>query len=214
MPESPHALGSPTAGRQAGRLAAALGALVLLASCQPGDRAGEEGGAADGAAETIEAGAAGVRVVALPEVFEVSSNDDAGLTLAAPSLPGPSALTVTLSPRYEQGLNIVEAVELTMAEFAALPGGRSFGQTQLVAPLGLAYMARGRYQVDGESVEELRALLAHPWGNRLLTLSYIYPLGEDTSERGGQLMELLGEMEALEAPGEGASGAAGDEPVE
>ena len=149
-------------------------------------------------AESVESVSAGIRISALPIAFEVAANDPDTLRLTAPSLAGPNGVTITLSDEYPGGLNIFDAVKQEMANFEALPEGRSFGQTQLVAPIGLTYMARGRYQRDGAQVEELKAMLAHPWGNRLLTVAYAYPAGTDTSERGAQLMELLGEMEAME----------------
>lgn len=195
--------------RETRRALAVLAAAALLAACP-----GAEPPADEPAAEPVESAAAGVRIAALPAVFEVESNDASGLALGAPSLPGPSDLTITLSDEYEQGLDIIDAVEQALAGFEARPAGRSFGQTQLISPLGHAYMPRGRYEIDGRPVEELRALLAHPWGNRLLTLSYVYPAGDDTSERGEQLMELLGEMEALAEPGGEPDTEPGGEPVE
>ncbi len=150
--------------------------------------------------EVIESEAAGIGIAALPADFTVTSNDAEGLRLAVASEAGAGEMTVVTSEVYQEGLNIIDAVEIEMANFEGKPEGRSFGQTKMVAPMGLTYMARGRYLSDGAEVEELRAMLAHPWGNRLLTLSYVYPAGEDTSERGAQLMELLGEVVALEAP--------------
>jgi hypothetical protein len=109
---------------------------------------------------------------------------------------------VTLGEVVGAGINIFETVEEQLTSFTELPEGASFGQTQLMAEIGLAFMLRGRYQVAGNPVEELRIILVHPVGNRLLTASYIYPLGDDTSERGQQLMELLGEMASSESPEE------------
>ena len=176
----------------------ALPVILLLAACQTG---GEQ--PADGTAlEAAESVATGVRIAALPAFFEIASNDPEGLVLTAPALAGPNKVTITLSDVHPDGLNIIDAVEQALDNFNTLPAGQSFGQTQLVAPIGLTYMARGRYEVDGVGVEELKAMLAHPWGNRLLTIAYIYPVGTDTSDRGAQLMELLGEIEPLPAPPE------------
>ena len=181
-----------------GRDAAALPILLLLASCQTG---GDEPAAAP-PSQTVESVAAGVRIAALPTVFEIASNGPDELVLTAPTSATPNSLTVTLSDVYPGGLNIIDAVEQALDGFRDLPAGQSFGQTQLVAPIGLTYMARGRYEVDGVGVEELKAMLAHPWGNRLLTIAYAYPAGTDTSDRAAQLMELLGEMEPLPPPPE------------
>ena len=175
--------------------ATALLATTVLTGCQAAEPPSEPA-----VPESVESAAAGVRIAALSEGFEVAANDAAGLRLTVASEAGDGTLTVTMSDEYEQGLNIIDAVETQMAAFEARPEGRSLGQTKMVAPIGLTYMARGRYLVEGTEVEELRAMLAHPRGNRLLTVSYVYPAGAETSERGAQLMEVLGEMEALDEP--------------
>lgn len=149
---------------------------------------------------SVESAAAGIRILAVPEPFVVEANDGNGLLLTTPSLPGSGSVMITMSDEYPTGLNIIEAVTEELANFEALPEGASFGQTQLVAPIGTIYMARGRYLSGETETEELKAMLAHPWGNRLLSFAYSYPAGEDTAERGGQLMELLGEVEPLDPP--------------
>jgi hypothetical protein len=183
-------------------LTAVLALIPALVACRPAPAPAPE----PAVAESVESAAAGVRVAALPEGVRVAANDAGGLRLTVASENGDGTMTVTSSDVYATGLNIIDAVEAEMAAFEARPEGRSFGQTKMVAPIGLTYMARGRYLAEGAEVEELRALLAHPWGNRLLTLSYVYPAGTDTSERGALLMEVLGEMEALDqasvAPGD------------
>jgi len=176
-----------------------VGVALLLVACQPAP----EQDTVETPPTGVEVASAGVSVGALPGLFSVAVNDAERFELDVPSLPG-SRVRITLSDDHPSGLNIVEAVRQELAAFETLPDGVSFGQTQLVAPIGLTYMVRGRYAADDGAVEELRALVAHPWGNRLLTLAYRYPASDDTSERGGQLMELLGELEAL--PEETAGG--------
>jgi hypothetical protein len=177
--------------------AAALAIVFVLGACS------SEPAAPPAPADTsLEAPAVMLRLGATPEVFELDTNDAAGLAFTAPSLAGPSMVTVTLGDVVDGGINIFEQVEEQLASFTELPEGASYGQTQLVAPIGLTFMLRGRYQDEGRAVEELRAILVHPAGNRLLTASYRYPVGDDTSERGQQLMELLGEMEPLETASE------------
>jgi len=139
-----------------------------------------------------------LRLAAIPEVFELAANDAEQLEFTAPSLPGPSTMTITLGDPEPGGLNILEHLEQQLDRFSELPEGVSFGWKQLSAPLGLTFLVRGRYQEGGREIEEFRAILVHPAGNRLLTMSYRYPASEDTVERGLQLMELLGEMEPLE----------------
>ena len=179
------------------RLAAMALLATTLVSCQGGEPVAETP-----PQRALESTAVGVHISDLPTVFEIATNGDDGLRLHAPSLAGPSTMVVTLSGEYPSGLNLIDAVQQELDNYDTLPEGQQFGQTQLIAPIGLTYMARGRYQEEDSQVEELKALLVHPWGNRLLSLTYSYPLGTDTAERGAQLMELLGAMEPLEEPAE------------
>lgn len=179
--------------------------MFLLSACGPGTQeAAEPGGPA------LESRAAGIRLVSIPAPFVLASNDPPGPVLTVPEAEGGGTVRITLSGEHSGGLNIIEAAQQEMTNFEAMPDGESFGQTKLVAPIGLTYMLRGRYTADGGSSEELRAMVAHPWGNRLLTVSYAYPVGDDTKERGGQLMALLGEIEVL--PGPESEPPSGDEP--
>lgn len=172
-----------------------LATALLLAACQ----AQQETTEPQSAVRSVLAVSAGVRIAELPESFEVTANDTERFELAALP-PTEGSVVFTLGDTQAGGVNIVETVKAELAAFASLPDGQSFGQTQLVAPIGLTYMARGRYSRDDVSMEELKALVVHPWGNRLLSVEYVYPAGEDTSDRGAQLMELLGEIEALKEP--------------
>jgi hypothetical protein len=150
--------------------------------------------------KSIESTAAGIRIVTLPDPFVVEANDDNGLLLRTPTLPGSGSVLITMSDVYPTGLNIIKVVTEELSNFEALPEGTSFGQNQLIAPIGTVYVARGRYLSGETQIEELKAMLAHPWGNRLLTLAYTYPATEDTAERPGHLMDLLGEVEPLDQP--------------
>lgn len=176
-------------------LSLSLALLLALTGCAPGTDEAQEPGAA-----AIENEAVGVRLLAVPEPFELVSDDADGVVLEVVDRAAGGTVRITLSEVYEGGLNIVEAVKTGLAEFQAMPDGESFGQTQLMAPIGLTYMLRGRYTAEGTPTEALRAIVAHPWGNRLLTVAYTYPRGDDTKERGEQLMGLLGEIEALPEP--------------
>lgn len=153
---------------------------------------------AEPAGPALESPVAGIRLLSIPEPFELATNDPAGPVLTVPESAGGGTVRITLSEEHPDGLNIVEAAKQEMADFEAMPDGESFGQTKLMAPIGLTYMLRGRYTSGDAPTEELRAMVAHPWGNRLLTVSYVYPLGDDTQQRGEQLMALLGEIEALD----------------
>ncbi len=153
---------------------------------------------AEPAGPALESPAAGIRLLSIPEPFELATDDPAGPVLTVPESAGGGTVRITLSGEHPDGLNIIEAAKQEMADFEAMQNGESFGQTKLMAPIGLTYMLRGRYASGGTPSEELRAMVAHPWGNRLLTLSYVYPLGDDTQQRGEQLMALLGEIEALD----------------
>jgi len=97
------------------------------------------------------------------------------------------------------GVNLVSAVQRHRERFEALADGEYKGAQELVTPLGSAFWSRGRLPADGGLSEEARVMAVHPSGTRLLTLTYTYPAGNDTSARAEELLAVLGEIE----PGQG-----------
>jgi hypothetical protein len=125
----------------------------------------------------------------------------------------PSELRIEVGPDSNFGIDPVQLANDQQASFVE-SGGEFFGAQKLVTPLGPATYARGRFDgEDGSRIEETRAYAVHPTANRLVTLTYRYPAGEDSRERVAQLLEVLGEIEARNAPVEIPEAATpGDEP--
>jgi hypothetical protein len=113
----------------------------------------------------------------------------------------PSELRIEVGPPSDFGIDPVQLANDQQASFGEAAGGEYFGAQKLVTPLGPATYARGRFDAeDGSRIEETRAYAVHPAANRLVTVTYRYPAGDDSRERVAQLLELLGEIEPRTAP--------------
>ena len=76
--------------------------------------------------------------------------------------------------------------------------GLYFGNRELMTPYGPAYTTRGQITGPDGPVEVTSVFSLHPDGSdRLMTVTYKYPGGGDSQARVGELLELLGELEAL-----------------
>lgn len=143
-------------------------------------------------ATRVEAPGIGIAIADLPKGLTVQKNDSEGLVLAP---EGASGSMVIRAGRREEGTNLVQAVKDHQASIEARPGAKYLGVRELVTPLGSAYWSRGRYDHDGGRVEETRIVTLHPSGDRLLTLTYVYPAGGDSSARIQQLLAVVAEIE-------------------
>ncbi len=116
------------------------------------------------------------------------------LRLAAGEAGGEVAITV--GPLQLGGVNLVEVVKERRRAFEA--AGLYFGNRELMTPFGTAFTARGEIPGPDGPTEETWIFSLHPDGSdRLLTVVYRYPGGGDSQARVGELLELLGEIEAL-----------------
>ncbi len=166
----------------------ALALLVLAACSQPAPEP-------PGEPVRVESTALGLAVAALPAALEVETTEGEILVLRG---PGGSVLTVEAGPEERGGINLVAAARGMKEEYEARPGGEFFGNRELITPGGAAFTARGAWEDDsGQRLEETLVLALHPTANRLLTLTYTYPAADDSQERVGQLLELVGELEPL-----------------
>lgn len=157
-------------------------------------------------ATRVENAALEIALAALPGPFEVAVNEGAQLELSAIGTEGPGTVIFSVEAETAGGINLVAEAEGTQAWFEAQPGGRYFGNLELVTHLGPAFTARGSYREGATEIEELKVFLLHPSPNRLLTVTYRYPPGEG-KERMQELAELLGEIEALETSAQEATSA-------
>lgn len=154
--------------------------------------------AAPEAGPRVENAALGIALGSIPVPFELRHGEADTLVLARVLDEGGEGLVlIAAGPVETGGINLVEVAKQRNADFAALEGGESFGNRELGTQIGPAFTARGSYDSDGSRVEETWIFTLHPGENRLLRLSYRYPAGGDSGGRVNELMELLGEVEAL-----------------
>ncbi len=168
---------------------------LALAALTQGARASDP--AAPPGAERTENPELGLAIAAMPEAFQVAENQGETLKLAAPDVEGGN-VEITIGPLELGGINLVEVVKNRKAEIEA-EGGLYFGNRELMTPYGAAYTTRGQVTgPDGGPVEVTAVYSLHPDGSdRLMTVTYRYPGGGDSQARVGELLELLGEIEAL-----------------
>lgn len=142
----------------------------------------------------------GIAIAALPEAFSVITDSGPTLELEAVTELGTGRVVIAAGPEQQFGINLVNSVKERKALFEAAPDGQYFGNRELGTPIGTAFTARGAYAGPDGPVEETWVYSIHPAANRLLTVTYTYPPGESEA-RVNQLLLLLGEIEAAEAPG-------------
>jgi hypothetical protein len=159
--------------------------------------------------ERVENAVLGI-VLAGPEEagFDVVTNEGETLVLVrhAQGEQAEATLVYQASPPQTAGVNLVEAVKQQQAEIESRPGGDFLGQVELMSQFGSAFSTRGRYAGEGGETEEIKVFAVHPSGDRLLSLTYRYPVSAGgTKERTEQAMAALGLVEPLAAAGEGTA---------
>ena len=167
----------------------ALFALLTLALAACGSQA-----TTSAAAERVENTELGLAIAALPKAFEVTENAGETLRLTAPDVEG--GVEITIGPLQLGGINLVEVVKERRVAMEA--EGLYYGNRELMTPNGPAYTTRGQVTGPDGPVEVTSVYSLHPDGSdRLMTVTYRYPGGGDSQARVGELLELLGEIEAL-----------------
>lgn len=169
-----------------------VGALMLFTACQnqpaatvelPGDR--------------LENPELGLAIAALPAPFEAVAAQGSTWTFEAPGPAGPGTLVLSAGPVESGSINLIDVVKERRAWFEGREDASYFGNRELGGPFGTIFTARGSYGGPDNPVEETWAYAIHPGEYRLLSVQYTYPTGE-SGTRVEQLMEFLGEIEAIE----------------
>lgn len=162
-----------------------VGAALALAGCQPGGGGG-----------SVENAALGIIISPLPAPFEVADNSGPNLRLTVEGDATRGEVEFHLGPPEPRGINLVEESTRRKAYFESRPGGAFSGNQEIVAPIGHVYTARGQYDSGGQRVEELWALSVPPGTDRLLSIVYRYPAGDDSPQRAQHLLALLENLAA------------------
>ncbi|MHC4816416.1 MAG: hypothetical protein ACYTFN_25470 [Planctomycetota bacterium] len=146
-------------------------------------------------ANRVENPELGLTIAALPAAFAVAENEGERLRLKTVDIAD-GTVEITIGPLQLGGVNLVEEVKQRRTAFEA--EGLYFGNRELMIPSGSAFTARGQLTGPEGPVEETWIYSLHPDGSdRLMTVRYRYPGDGDSQARVGELLELLGEIEAL-----------------
>jgi hypothetical protein len=170
-----------------------LGALLLALGCgsrepeQPPDR-------------SVSNPALGLRLSAVPSDFEVAVNEGDRLELV-PASGGVEGRAIFTVGAEGTGDNLVAVVKRHQQHIEEMPEAEYKGGQELVTPYGTAFYSRGRFVAGVTDTEETSLFLKHPFEDRLLTITYRYPAGADSSVRVQQLLDILSAIENPASPG-------------
>lgn len=161
--------------------------LLVLTACSQAKQAPEK--------KPLSNEALGISIPALPNGWTVVANTGTDLRLAPSAPEKKGELRVDLAPS-ELGSNLVAAIHAHQREIEARKGGKYLGARELSGPLGTAFYSRGRFRNDQDlETEETTVFTLHPRGKGILALAYDYPVGEDSSARVQNLLDLFAELE-------------------
>lgn len=137
-----------------------------------------------------------LRLTSVPSDFVVTVNEGDRLELE-PSAEGlQGRVSFTVGPE-ERGVNLVAAVKRHQRHIEEFPQADYKGGQELSTERGTAFYSRGRYLAGTTETEETAVFIQHPTQSRLLTITYRYPADVDSSVRVQQLLDLLGEVDAV-----------------
>lgn len=152
------------------------------------------------ATSAVDLPSLGLSFAALPEGFTVAAGGSGEIELTATDPEAGGRMWLELQDPSDYGIDLVKVVTDQSEAYAQMENSEYFGGRKLVvAAAGEAYYVRGRYDQGGERLEETRVFLIHPAENRLVSLHYAYPAGEDSPERIQRLFDWVGELGVLGA---------------
>jgi hypothetical protein len=166
-------------------VAACVVCLVLSACSQPEPPAVNPG---------VENSALGIRLTTVPDGLVVTENRGTNLELRPADETLGGVIRFSVGPETT-GVNLVAEVADHQAYIEGLPDGEYRGAQELQGDFGTAFYSRGRFSEGDVLQEETRIVLIHPAGNRLLTIAYQYPAGDDSGSRVEQLIDVLSYLE-------------------
>jgi hypothetical protein len=132
----------------------------------------------------------GITLSGLPDGLVLASNQGSSLELRPSDPLQGGALWFSVGPEQE-GVNLVAAVQAHQAQMEGMVDASYKGGQELQGDFGTAFYSRGQYTEGDELVEETVIFMIHPVGNRLLSVHYRYPAGDDSAARVEQLIEVV-----------------------
>jgi hypothetical protein len=140
----------------------------------------------------------GIRLGSLPEDLQVAENEGDRLELV-PAEPSVGGRVTFFVGEQRDAINLIAVVKQHQRWVEEQPDGEYRGGQELQTPFGTAFYSRGRYLAGVTETEQTEIYLKHPLQSRLLTISYTYPAGGDSSVRVQQLIDVLAQLEGPEA---------------
>jgi len=165
----------------------------MLGSCRQPD----EPEVVDRPAMVVENTELRLRLAGVPGAFMVVMNDEDQLILEPSDSTTEGQILFANNPP-EAGQNIPAAVKAHQVFIENQDEADYLGGQELTSQLGTSFYSRGRYLHDGEEIEETVVFALHPYKDRIMTITYRYPVGDDSSERVQQLFGVLGVVEGLD----------------
>lgn len=165
-------------------ITALIVALGLLAGCTP------KAPAPTGVSNPI----LDLSIAYLGDEWAVQTNEGSSLTLVPSNGERQGTIEFLVGPEQE-GINLVEALDVHRGHIESLPDGVYSGGQELTGPMGTAFYSRGRFSEESMTTEETRILGMHPRSSRMIEVIYRYPAGEDSATRVGELIELFAQVE-------------------
>lgn len=132
----------------------------------------------------------GITLSGLPDGLVLASNQGSSLELRPSDPLQGGVLWFSVGPEQE-GVNLVAAVQAHQAQMEGKVDASYKGGQELQGDFGTAFYSRGQYTEGDELVEETVIFMIHPVGNRLLSVHYRYPAGDDSAARVEQLIEVV-----------------------
>jgi hypothetical protein len=165
---------------------------LLLGSCAPADEPEVE----NRPAMVFENTELRLRLSRVPAEFVVVTNDGDQLVLDHSDAAVGGRITIANRPP-EAGQNLPAETKVHRVFIENQENGDYLGGQELVTHLGTAFYSRGRYVVEGAEIEEVVVYSLHPYADRIMTVTYRYPAGLDSSVRIQQLFDLFAGLEGL-----------------
>ena len=148
----------------------------------------------------IESPDLGIAIGALPAVWTVETNQGSELRLAHHDADGTADGELWFEVRKPAigGVNLVDMIKEAQASYESMPQGSFHGQVELGTQFGTAFSVRGRFEQDGQLMEERQIFSVHPDDrDKALVMVYRYPAGEDSRPRTEEMLNLFTELESL-----------------
>ena len=138
-----------------------------------------------------------LRLAGVPSGFMIVMNDGDQLILEHAEDATEGQILFANRPP-EVGQNLPAEVKAHQVFIENQEESDYLGGQELISQLGTSFYSRGRYLHDGTEIEETKIFALHPYKDRIMTITYRYPVGDDSSVRVQQLFEVLGVVEGLD----------------